>query len=119
MVKRQNDSRAEQPRLVIQTAGQCDEVGVLGVDGLSEYRRGPRRLRSTSARSRARRLVPSSRSTTATSSDLDARKVTGEGRRHPFRADCIPSLRDGQLGNGHLLTSGSCRRRPAASTPVM
>ena len=41
MVKRQNDSRAEQPRLVIQPAGQCDEVGVLGIDRLREHRCGP------------------------------------------------------------------------------
>jgi hypothetical protein len=38
MVKRQNDSRTEQPGLVKQTTGEHDEVGVLGVDGLSEHR---------------------------------------------------------------------------------
>jgi hypothetical protein len=36
MIKRQNDSRTEQPWLVIQPAGQGDEVGVVGVDRLGE-----------------------------------------------------------------------------------
>ena len=41
MVKRQSDSRREQPRLVEQPAGERDELGVGGVDGLGEHRRGP------------------------------------------------------------------------------
>ena len=41
MVKRQNDSRREQPRLVEQAAGQRDEFGMGGVDRLGEHRRGP------------------------------------------------------------------------------
>ena len=51
MIKRQNDSRAEQPWLVIEPAGQGDEVGVLGIDGLGEHRCRP-------GTSRVRQLQP-------------------------------------------------------------
>ena len=84
MVKRQNDSRAEQPWLVIQPAGQGDEVGVLGVDGLGENRRragacGVRQLQPGTAvgavvAQHDRDIV-----------DLGAGKVIGKRRRHPFR----------------------------------
>ena len=35
--------------------------------------------------------------------DLHARKMISESSRHPFRGDLFPSLRNGQLGNGHAL----------------
>ena len=41
MVKRQSDSRCEQPGFVEQSARERDEFGVGGVDGLGENRCGP------------------------------------------------------------------------------
>ena len=113
MVEWQNDSRGEQPGLVIEPAGQGDEVGVLGVDSLGEHRRRP-------GTSRVGQLEPGTAVGPVVAQhdrdivDLDARKMTGERRRHPFRGDLVPIPAEWTTRQRSCATSGSCRRRPAA-----
>ena len=101
MVKRQSDSRGEQPGFVVQAAGERDEFGVVGVDGLGEHRCGPGagRVGQLQAGPPVRAVIAKR--------DPDvvhhcARMVSGKRRRHPIRGDRLPSLRNRQLREGHF-----------------
>ena len=120
MIKRENDSRAEQPRLVEQPAGERDEFGVRRIDRLGEHggRPGPGRVRQPEPGPPVGAVITQHHLDLA---DHGIGMMTAERVRHPGRGDLVPVAGDGQLRKCHVADAYFRQLPPSTGsvTPVM